>query len=669
MGIIADVLEHMELEPAQLLSYTDEYESAQPYDCMIDTARALVAFLAQEYGQAEKWILSALRKNPIAHQNHLYHALISQALGQYAISAVECYATIRLSEHMKAIIDWEDIVKKIDDVLSEVVPKLSPKELQETIVQRNILFSPELLFPAYYLLDQKKMSVFQGFLYSDSQKQYNDFVCIEAQSYIDSINQSFQRMLVQSGAYALSPVESWKAQRVTEFKVKEAGQVFAVATTAPSQVISIKPVQGESMRIQLNSPYTYHYINMDEAGTLQSAQEFILSKPIPSAERAGKKKLIMFVNVNSLSQWYLAQTDFASMPFTRTFFGKGTIFRNCYSTSESSYPSGCSLLTGLYATRHHIICRSNICRLPAELQTASEIFNQEGYFTVLVSRSLGCSPYVGSLRGFDCAKCKAFTGYEDSRLVEDALCFMEGFPNTNRYILLELFAPHTAIEPEFDGSFNYNMPRQTTVGFRSLYDPYYSSGVEDKYQAALRETDRELKKLYDYVLSHYKEEEYVVCLCSEHGASAMGEKSDFLKKPRTNTVLMFRGGGIPAGISEEYINHIDYLPILSKLAGIDADFSQHDCVLPRTFGGPGRDYVYTESIYQGQTYKAAVRTAEFECRFETNANTDIDGLIDLSQGYTQKVLSMKTGEEVHDPELAEDFEGIVFDHIKENIKY
>lgn len=45
------------------------------------------------------------------------------------------------------------------------------------------------------------------------------------------------------------------------------------------------------------------------------------------------------------------------------------------------------------------------------------------------------------------------------------------------------------------------------------------------------------------------------------------------------------------------------------------------------------------------------------------------GLIDLSQGYTQKIFSAQTGEGIHDAELAEDFEGIVFDHIKENIKY
>ena len=73
MSILADILEHIELTPSQLLAYIDDYETVQPYDCMIDTARAVVTFYAQDYAKAEKWILRALRKNPVAHQNHLYH--------------------------------------------------------------------------------------------------------------------------------------------------------------------------------------------------------------------------------------------------------------------------------------------------------------------------------------------------------------------------------------------------------------------------------------------------------------------------------------------------------------------------------------------------------------------------------------------------------------------
>lgn len=156
---------------------------------------------------------------------------------------------------------------------------------------------------------------------------------------------------------------------------------------------------------------------------------------------------------------------------------------------------------------------------------------------------------------------------------------------------------------------------------------------------------------------------------SDHGTPALNHEEYLLKKMQTNSVLMLRGGGVPAQVSEEYVNHFDYLPILAKLAGVPFDFSGHDCVLPRAFGGPGRDFVYTESIYHGQTYKAAVRTEEFECRFETKGFTGNDGLIDLAQGFTMKVLSMETGEEIRDGELSEDFEAIVFDHIKENIKY
>lgn len=226
---------------------------------------------------------------------------------------------------------------------------------------------------------------------------------------------------------------------------------------------------------------------------------------------------------------------------------------------------------------------------------------------------------------------------------------------------------------------NFNIALQANMDYRTSLTKTktqeksvrmrHSEILVKRYQTGLRQIDRRFKSLFDYILANYEEDEFLVCLYSDHGMAPLDQEDYLLKSMRTNSVLMLRGGGVPAGVSEEYINHIDYFPILTKLAGLDADLSQHDCVLPRTFGGPGRDYVYTESIYQGQTYKAAVRTDEFECRFETNANTDIDGLIDLSQGYTQKIFSIKTGKEIRDAELAEDFEAIVLDHIKENIKY
>ena len=685
MSLLNDILEHMELGPDQLAAYIDEYETVQPYDCMIDTARAVVALSAFDYRAAEEWILSAIRKNPANYWNRLYRALIAKALGQFAVAAEECYICFNFATQFGTPPDAEALLKRINEVLNEVGPKLSPGEQRQFVIQRNILQTTGSFFPSYLLADQKKWSLYQGdFLYFDPHKTYNDYVCIKAQSYIDWINGSYQQTLFHAddrNVYALTPIEIWKAAKTRRALLKSEHHLVAVAATIPNQAVTISTNDGKTIKARLAVPNIYHYFNMDKKGSITSNQELLVSKPISTAGVPQKKKLILTIFVDAVSQWYLTETNYEFMPYTKAFFEEGTIFKNCFSTGEWTHPSVASWNTGLYSTRHHIIYRSSAYRYPEDTKTASELLNDDGYFTVCVSGSVGTSPYIGGARGYDCSVRRSCAGFPDSALISDALDFLEAVPNSNQYLSLELFEMHRTIDSSEGCELSLSMPQQATLGLcdsivglntekkkKSVWKGHSESFVK-RYQAAMRDSDRRLKQIYDYITEHYSENEYIVCLYSDHGVSGVSQESYLLKLSQTNSALMLRGGGVPAGISEEYINHIDYLPILTKLAGIDADFSQYDCVLPRTFGGPGRDYVYTESIYQGQTYKAAVRTDEFECRFEANANTDIDGLIDLSQGYTQKIFSIKTGEEIHDPELAEDFEAIVLDHIKENIKY
>jgi len=684
MSLLKDITDHLELEPDQLMSYIDEFESIQPYDCMIDTARAVVSFSAGNFERAEKYILQALKKNPGNYINHFCRALTAKALGRYETAALECLVTFSFATQFGTSDEIKDVLNRVNHILGEIGPKLSREETERFAVWRNILTTPGSFFPAYYLYDTQKWSRYIGkFLYFQKQKQYNDYICLSASSYMDGINLTLQQVLLDRddyNLYAFTPTVSWKAMKTKRFTVPERDSVLAIAATSLNQTITISSFEGKKVQFALNAPNIYHYINMDQPGVLSSAHDFIASKPISISGAKKKKKLILTVFVDAISQWYLTKSNYKYMPYTKEFFGNGMIFKNCFSTSEWTVPSVASLQTGVYTTHHHIIYRSSAYQYPAHIKTAGEIFNDDGYFTALVSGSVGTSPYVGGLRGFDCSTLKSCAGFPDSYLVEDALNYMDSFSHTDQFVSVGLFRPHTVTDGSAESTLNTSMLEQTALSFRDVYAStesqdkksawkQYSRPAVRKYQIALIETDRQLKKLYDYVISHYAEDEYVFCLYSDHGVGIVSEEDHLLKKPRTNSVLMLRGGGIPAGISEEYINHIDHLPILTKLAGIDVDFSQQDCVLPRTFGGSGRAYVYTESIYQGQTYKAAVRTDEFECRFESNANTDIDGLIDLSQGYTQKIFSMQTGKEIQDAELAEDFEAIVFDHIKENIKY
>lgn len=683
MALLNDVLEHSDLKSAQLMAYIDEYEAVQPYDCMIATARAVVSFFAEDYETAEKWILNALQKNPNSHMNHFYHALIAKALGQYFTAAVECWTAINFALQFGAPPGWDDLLKQLNDVMEEIGPKLERDDLQECVIRRNVLQSPGSFFPAYKIYDKQQWSLFVGkFLYYDRRRDYNDYVGFWGQAHMDIFSFNMLQALEAAGnynLYAVTPTEIWKAHRTKSAKLKRGGQVLAVAATAPNQKISVTAHKKTNVDFTLAVPNIYHYINMDQPGEVSSAQDFIVSKPIHTERRPGKKQLVLTVFMDALSQRYLTDTDFSCMPHTREFFGQGTIFKNCYSTGEWTHPSVASLNTGLYTAHHHIIYRSSAYQYPPQSKTVSEIFNENGYFSVNVSGSVGTSPYVGGLRGFDCTIHKSCMGFPDSQLVADALDYMEAFPDTNKYISLGLFDVHRALEDTSDCVPNLTRPQQTALSFRDSLAKtgegkksvwmHHSEVYERKYQAALRECDRKLKMVFDYVTSHYGEDEYLICFYSDHGTPVLSKEDYLLKQMQTNSVLMLRGGGVPAQISEEYVNHFDYIPTLAKLAGIPFDFSGHDCVLPRAFGGPGRDYVYTESIYHGQTYKAAVRTEEFECRFETKGFTENDGLIDLSQGFTMKILSMQTGEEIQDRELAEDFEAIVFDHIKENIKY
>lgn len=683
MGLLNDVLEHSDLEPAQLLAYIDEYEAVQPYDCMIDTARAVVSFFAEDYETADKWVLSALQKNPANHMNHFYHALIAKALGQYLTAVKECWTAINFATQFGTSPGWEALLQQLNDVLLEIGPKLEQDELLEFADQRNILQSPGSFFPAYYVYGEERWTVFTGkFLYYDCRKACNDYVGFWGQAHMDAFSHTLSKLLAGAGdynVYAVTPTETWKAQRSKSLVLKKGGQVLAVSATAANQKIAIASAKGETVDFTLAAPNIYHYINMDQPGTLSSGQDFIVSKPIRTVGVPGKKRLILTIFMDALSQRYLTDTDFECMPHTREFFGVGTIFKNCYATGEWTHPSVASLNTGLYTTHHHIIYRSSAYQYPPHRKTVGEIFNEAGYFTFLASGSVGTSPYLGGLRGFDRAIHKSALGFPDSHLIADVLDHLDAFPDANKFVSLGLCDVHRSMEDTTEQALSVALPQQTMLGFRdalaktnhdekSVWMRYAESHIP-KYQAALRNFDRQIKTVYDYITEHYDEDEYLVCLYSDHGTPALNHEEYLLKKMQTNSVLMLRGGGIPAQVSEEYVNHFDYIPILSKLADIPFDFSGHDCVLPRAFGGPGRDFVYTESIYHGQTYKAAVRTEEFECRFETVGFTDNDGLIDLAQGFTQKIISMQTGEEIQDAELAEDFEAIVFDHIKENIKY
>ena len=271
-------------------------------------------------------------------------------------------------------------------------------------------------------------------------------------------------------------------------------------------------------------------------------------------------------------------------------------------------------------------------------------------------------------------------GFRDHELVSDALDAMEAFRDTNHFIMLTLFDLHRVLEDIGADILNLDIAQQTLIDAKillkrkqktkSVRTPFSKEG-SSRYSLALQQTDRLLQQIYNYILTHYSEDEYTVCLFSDHGVSFLDDDPMLLKGNQTNSMLMLRGSGIPVMDSEEYINHMDYIPILTKSANIsyDYDYGKYDCRLPKCFGGEGRPNSYSESIYPGQTYKAILRNDSYEYCFESIAHTDIDGRIDLSDGYTATLYNKKDHTICNDDTILDFFERAIDEHIRYNLKF
>lgn len=87
-----------------------------------------------------------------------------------------------------------------------------------------------------------------------------------------------------------------------------------------------------------------------------------------------------------------------------------------------------------------------------------------------------------------------------------------------------------------------------------------------------------------------------------------------------------------------------------------------DANLPAAFGGRAREYVISNSIFPGQTYKLAIRTKEHEFRLETKEFTRMDGTIDMS-AYVWHLYEREGHREIWSDALRDKFLAIAWQHV------
>ena len=385
----------------------------------------------------------------------------------------------------------------------------------------------------------------------------------------------------------------------------------------------------------LLSTATPNFFRLSETTDFSSPHDFIVGTPIAIGHAPHRRRLVLNLLVDALP-WEIMGTDFAAhMPYTARFFAKGLTFRQQFSTAEFTYPSLAAIETGMYAQHSGVFNDRIVMTLPAEFITLSERMRSLGYATTNL-RGDGNGVYNGVTRGYDRLIVTPYRlpAHEGA---EQVIRYLEGLHDVDHFIFLHA----TNLHPWPNKNFSIPSAAQAQLSLADRIDtsaegkpsPYLSPSALNQagFWQSVRSVDRALAVLFTYLEEHYTPDEYLVNLYSDHGVSIFDEDPHIVSAALTHAAWMMRGAGVPEGITaDEMTSTVDIYPTLAHLLGFPVD-ANVDGVLPRIFGGPGREIACSNSLFPTKPYFLAARSATHTLFLETEEPVNMDGTVDLSK--------------------------------------
>lgn len=409
----------------------------------------------------------------------------------------------------------------------------------------------------------------------------------------------------------------------------------------------------------------FAFYRIEQPTCVQSKELFAVGSPVVLRHSPRRRKIVLNLLADGLSWQEVRRGRYSLVPNLMKFFQKGVIFNHHFSGSEYTYPSLASIETGLYQHHTQIAEPGAPFVLSSSYVTLSEQMKRLGYYCVNL---MGCSDavYNGISRGYDRLIVNPWV-MRAADGVERLIRHIEAFDACDNFVLLHFADTHPN---------NFDIPSpvkaQTHLCLEDVLQEqdarasvFLKPNVLSQYvnHAEIQAMDRQLGYLFDYLTSHYEDDEYIVLLYSDHGASVHARSPYLLSEEQTGAALMVRGAGVPAlGCVDELASSVDIYKILGKLAGYPIDAPYLDGNLPEAFGGTRRTYTVSNSIYPGQTYKICVRTERHAFHLETEELTREDGTVSFAR-YKYHIHERNEDYcEVFDDRLARGFLDIVWQY-------
>ena len=416
-------------------------------------------------------------------------------------------------------------------------------------------------------------------------------------------------------------------------------------------------------RTMLLSKAEFNFFRIEEPVAIRSEIPFAVGAPIVLRHSPQRRKFVLNILADGLSWREMLWEHCALVPNTARFFEKGVIFDNSFSTAEYTYPALATIEMGVYQHHTQIAKPGQPFALDPSCVTISEQMKNLGYYCVNIQGD-GEGVYNGATRGYDRLVVN-HTMELISDGVERTIQHLRAFDECDNFLFLHFADAHpynSDISTPADASTHLPLAdvlQEQDMSASVFLKPNPLSQYVNR--SAIQTVDRQLGYLFDYIEQHYKDDEYIVLLYSDHGASVHARSSYLLSEEQTGAALMARGAGVPAlGRVDELTSSVDIYKILGKLAGYPIDAAHLDGNLPEAFGGQRREYTVSNSIYPGQTYKICVRTERYAFHLETAEFTREDGTISLDR-YTYHIHERDENyREIFDDALARYFLDIVW---------
>jgi len=389
--------------------------------------------------------------------------------------------------------------------------------------------------------------------------------------------------------------------------------------------------------ISANNRFISFLVESNTKLEIKSKEDFIVSPPIMTNQKIkNKKKMVLFLFVDGLVDRSILQINSLKqyMPYSAKFFSNAFDFRNHHANSDWTLPSFASIFSGRYLQSHNFYDPNKTEEIGKTFKILSQYFKKEGYSTFSAGGNPRISPSHGYVKGFDRTIYNSFM--PASEVIGNFLEHNFVFNQRDQFHFLQFNDLHhdLSIVPDFSvmsalspdtvkNIFNSGIKNKNIKSIWNTKD-------DDKkmlYLEKIKRLDSYLNIIYQYLNDNYETSDITVCLAADHGHSYLSDDVHPLSLARTKAIWLLKSGDKKGVHVNEFTESVDIFNTVLSDSGIDFN-DNIDGNLPIACGGKiKRDFSFSQSLYEGQTYKAVINSDHGRYTYESKTKVRDNGVI------------------------------------------